>query len=114
MCEQGSLFLSEHHILPTQQQQDYHTSVRLTEHTELRLSLRVTTCPTWTPRVRSEVRKGSAEPSLPVSDQEEEHQTAMLSADLHTDLDQSEDEAQQHPPIRAAAWVDEDDELEEE
>lgn len=48
-------------------------------------------------------------------DQEEEQQSAMLSTDVDTvELDQSEDDAQQQQPIRKAAWVDEDDELEEE
>lgn len=53
--------------------------------------------------------------SFPVFDQGEEQQSAMLSTDMDAeDLDQSEDDAQQQQPIRKAAWVDEDDELEEE
>lgn len=39
----------------------------------------------------------------------------MLFADIDAeDLDQSEADAHQQQPIRKAAWVDEDDELEEE
>lgn len=47
--------------------------------------------------------------------EEQQQQSAMLSADLDAEeLDQSEGDAHHQQPIRKAAWVDEDDEHEEE
>lgn len=51
--------------------------------------------------------------SLPVFEQEGKRSAALLEEGRDDESDQSEDDARP-PPSRGAAWVDEDDELEEE
>lgn len=51
--------------------------------------------------------------SLPVFEQEAERGATLLEEGGDDESDQSEDEVRP-PPSRGAAWVDEDDELEEE